>query len=207
MPATNPASSGALSRLAVTLQLSPGERAYLLELADKREPAQPQVIGTMDAPAAVNAIDAPACVLDRLWRARAWNAAAADLFIGWLDLEVSGGDRSLLRYMFLSPAARALVVDWPDRARRLLAEFRLEQGRRLDDPEMTALVADLSQRNDFFHAAWEEQGVIAREGGARAFFHPLRGPMSFEQVTFVLSSRPEFKLVILVPAASGGEEG
>jgi transcriptional regulator with XRE-family HTH domain len=201
-------SPGALSRLAVTLQLSPAERAYLFELAGKRDPVLPQPTSAMDAPAAViaavNAIDAPAYVLDRLWRARAWNAAAADLFTGWLDLEASGGDRSLLRYMFLSPAARVLVVDWQDRARRLLAEFRLEQGRRLDDPEMIALVADLSQRNDFFRTAWEEQGVVAREGGPRAFCHPLHGPMSFEQVTFGLSSRPEFKLVILVPAASGG---
>jgi len=27
------------------------------------------------------------------------------------------------------------------------------------------LVASLSKRNDFFHVAWEEQGVIASEGG------------------------------------------
>jgi transcriptional regulator with XRE-family HTH domain len=204
-------SPGALARLSATLHLSPAERAYLFDLAGKRDPAVPQSDAGMDAPpalvAAVNAIDTPAYVLDRLWRARVWNVAAAELFTGWLDTQASGGERSLLRYMFLNPVARDLVVDWEDRARRLLAEFRLELGRQLDDPEMTALVADLSQRNAFFRMAWEEQDVIAREGGRRAFSHPIRGPVSFEQVTFSLSSRPEFKLVILAPAASEIEEG
>lgn len=197
-------SPAALARLSTTLQLSPAERAYLFELAGRRDPSPPRTTGTMDAPAAVvaavNAVNAPAYVLDRLWRARAWNVAAAELFIGWLDPEAPS-ERSLLRYMFLSPAAPALVVDWQDRARRLLAEFRLEQGRYLDDPEVSALIADLSQRNEFFRVAWEEQDVTAREGGLRAFSHPVQGPISFEQVTFGLSSRPEFKLVILVPAA------
>jgi hypothetical protein len=154
----------------------------------------------------VNAVGTPAYLLDRLWRARAWNLPAAALFIGWLDTEDPDKDRSLLRYMFLNPAARALVVDWKDRARRLLAEFRLERSRHLNDPETAALVAELSQRDELFRTAWEEQGVTAREGGHRAFSHPVDGPVSFEQVTFNLSSRPEFKLVILVPAGSGHEE-
>ena len=198
-------SPGALARLGTVLHLSPAERAYLFELAGKRDPAAPHADGSMDASpalvAAVNAVAAPAYLLDRLWRARAWNPAAADLFTGWLDAAAPGDDRSLLRYMFLSPMARVLVTDWEDRARRLLAEFRLEQGRHLDDPEMTALVAELRGRSPLARAAWEEQAVVEREGGLRTFSHPKLGPLRFEQVAFNLSSRPEFKLVILVEAA------
>jgi transcriptional regulator with XRE-family HTH domain len=197
-------SPAALARLCATLQLSPAERAYLFELAGKRDPAMPPSAGTMDAPpalvAAVNAVGSPAYLLDRLWRARAWNQAAAELFTGWLDGDAPGDDRNLLRYMFLNPAARALVVDWRDRARRLLAEFRLEQGRHLDDAEMTALVAELRRQSPLFRTAWEEQIVIEREGGVHTFTHPTQGPLKFEQVAFNLSSRPEFKLVILVEA-------
>ncbi len=201
-------SPGALARLGAALHLSPAERAYLFELAGKRDPALPVSDGAMDAPpalvAAVNAVASPAYLLDRLWRARAWNPAAAALFTGWLDSDAAGDDRSLLRYMFLNPIARALVVDWEDRARRLLAEFRLEQGRHLDDPEMTALVAELRDRSPLVRAAWEEQAVVGREGGMRAFNHPAMGPLAFEQVAFNLSSRPEFKLVILVEPAPPG---
>jgi hypothetical protein len=116
---------------------------------------------------------------------------------------MAGDDRSLLRYMFLNPAARALVVDWEDRARRILAEFRLEQGRHLDDPEMAELVAELRGRSSLFRAAWDEQAVVGLEGGLRTFTHPMLGALAFEQVAFNLSSRPELKLVILVrPAGS-----
>jgi transcriptional regulator with XRE-family HTH domain len=192
----------ALARLCTTLHLSPAERAYVFELAGKRDPALPPSAGTMDAPsalvAAVAAVTAPAYVLDRMWRARAWNPAAAELFVGWLDGDGWQNDRNLLRYMFLDPVARTLVVNWEERARRLLAEFRLEQGRHLDDTEMNALIADLTQRNDFFRTAWDEQIVVGREGGIRTFTHPARGLLCFEQVTFNLSSRPEFKLVMLV---------
>jgi transcriptional regulator with XRE-family HTH domain len=195
-------SPGALARLCTTLQLSPAERAYLFELAGKRDPAVASPDRAMDASpaliAAVNAVAAPAYLLDRLGRARAWNAAAADLFTGWLATGDGRDDRNLLRYMFLNPAARALVVDWKDRARRLLAEFRLEQGRYLDDPEMNALIAELAEGSDFFRAAWDEQIVTGRVGGLRTFTHPARGLLSFEQVTLELSSRPEFKLVMLV---------
>jgi transcriptional regulator with XRE-family HTH domain len=192
----------ALARLCATLHLSPAERAYLFELAGKRDPALPSSAGAMDAPpalvAAAAAVTAPAYVLDRMWRARAWNSAAADLFVGWLDGDVTQDDRNLMRYMFLNPAARSLVVDWEERARRLLAEFRLDHGRHLDDAEMNVLIAELRGQSAFFRAAWDQQTVVGREGGLRTFTHPVRGLLCFEQVTFNLSSRPEFKLVMLV---------
>jgi transcriptional regulator with XRE-family HTH domain len=195
----------ALARLCGTLHLSPAERAYLFELAGKRDPALPALAGAMDAPpalvAAVNAIAAPAYLLDRTWCARAWNDAAADLFVGWLDDEAE--DRNILRYMFLNSRARKLVQGWEERARRLLAEFRLDQGRLLNDPDMNALIADLRRQSPFFAAAWDDHIVVGREGGLRTFSHPTRGLLYFEQVTFNLSSRPELKLVMLV--ARGAE--
>ena len=198
-------SPAALARLCATLHLSPAERAYLFELAGKRDPALPEADGAMDAPpalvAAVNAIVGPAYLLDRMWRARAWNGAAADLFVGWLDDAAT--NRNILRYMFLEPQARKLARGWEERARRLLAEFRLDQGRHLNDPEMAALVADLKRRSRFFAAAWDEQIVVGREGGPRSFSHPTRGLLYFEQLTFNLAIRPEFKLVILVAPGAG----
>ena len=63
--------------------------------------------------ATVAAIATPAYVLDRQWNALAWNAPAATLFSGWLDGE---HDRNLLRFTFMSAAARTLIVDWETRA-------------------------------------------------------------------------------------------
>ena len=199
-------SPAALARLSETFHLSPAERAYFFDLAGKRDPAHPTADGTADVPAAlatvVDAIGLPTYVLDRLWRARAWNAAAAELFVGWLD---GGADRNLLRYMFLASQAQALVQDWEDRARRLLAEFRLDFGHHLDDTEMNALVDELRRDSPFFRAAWEDHIVIGREGGLRRFLHPARGLLCYDQVTFNLSSRPEFKLVTLVAIPDGSQ--
>lgn len=106
------ASADALARIAVALQLSRAERAYLFELAAQRDPAEPDPAAA-DTPAmllkTVQLVSAPAYVLDRQFTALAWNEPAADLFVGWLDGE---HDRNLLRYTFLSPEARSLIVDW-----------------------------------------------------------------------------------------------
>jgi hypothetical protein len=171
----------------------------------------------MDAPPglvrAVDAVTVPAYLLDRQWRARAWNRPAAELFVGWLDDAPAVADRNLLRYMFASDAARRLVVDWEERALRLAAEFRLDHARHLDDPGMNALVADLRRDSPFFAQAWDRQAVTGREGGARTFSHPVRGLLCLEQITFDLAGRPEFKFVMLVDgektggSAPEGDEG
>jgi hypothetical protein len=67
---------------------------------------------------------------------------------------------------------------------------------------MQALVDDLRRRSRVFAAAWDEHAVLSREGGARAFHHPNDGTLTFRQATFTFTPRPDFKLVILTPAAA-----
>ncbi len=191
----------ALSRLAQTLHLSPAERAYLFELAEKRDPRLPDADASAVAPpaliASVQSMAVPAYVLDRSYTAVAWNDAAADLFVGWLDED---SDRNLLRYIFLNPAAKKLIGDWEDRSHRVQAEFRADVSRTLDDPAIAALIADLRRRSVLFDAAWQRQAVTVREGGLRRFTHPRHGKRSYEQLTFAYAPRPEFKLTMLMPA-------
>lgn len=199
-------SAVAFARLARVLRLSPAERGYLFELAGKRDPDGPASDDAMDAPpaiaAALGAITAPAYVLDRVWNARAWNSAASRLFVGWLDDPMSKnlGSKNLLRYVFLAPAARSLICDWEDRARRVVAEFRADAGARLDDPWLGGLVRELAQQSALFAESWDEHAVVAREGGERTFRHPEDGFLKYRQIGFNLASQPSFKLVMLVPA-------
>ena len=198
------ASPQALAGLAQALRLTPAERGYLFELAGKRDPADPEPPGAdgMDAPPAladaVAAIAVPAYVLDRTWTARAWNRAAAQLFVGWLD---RSPDKNLLRYIFLSKTARRVLPDWELRARRVLAEFRADSSRHLDDPLLAALVDGLRRASPLFARAWAEHDVVERAGGARSFDHPRRGRLFYEQLSFTLASRPDFTLVMLMPRA------
>jgi transcriptional regulator with XRE-family HTH domain len=198
------ASPPALSALARALQLTPAERAYLFELADRRDPTLSSRAGEegMDVPPAlaraIAAIDGPAYLLDSLWNARAWNRPAAALFVGWLD---GTSDRNLLRYVFLSPVARKIIPDWQARARRVLAEFRADSSRHLEDAELQALVEDLRGRSALFAQCWTEHAVVDRTGGERIFDHPREGRLSYQQIAFALANRPDFKLVMLVPEA------
>jgi transcriptional regulator with XRE-family HTH domain len=190
------ASPHALARLAEALHLAPAERAYLFELAAKRDPTAPAPSGA-DLPEPIlalpNRMTIPAYLLDGAWTARSWNAMATELFVGWLD---GDHDRNLLRFLFLSDEARRLIADWEDRARRVVAEFRADLSRRLKDPKMQALVDALTNESPDFRRFWSEQAVLGREGGERRFNLPSR---RFYQSTLTLSSHPEAKLVTLTP--------
>ena len=192
-------STAALARLANALRLGRAERAYLFELAGRRDPDQgadsPEELPPAVA-ACIEAIGTPAYVLDQSWTARSWNSAAARLFIGWLDRP---GHHNLLRFIFLEPSARSLICDFGDRARRVVAEFRADASLHLNDPAIRLLVSDLTRSSPDFARCWAEHAVLAREGGERTFNHPAEGLLSYEQVTFALVGRPHFKLTILVP--------
>jgi transcriptional regulator with XRE-family HTH domain len=195
------ASPEALARLAVALALTPAERAYLFGLAGRRDPEAPPSEAISEAPqslrALVEAAAYPAYGLDRLWNACCWNPAAERLFEGWLG---EGAQKNLLRYAFTVPSARTLLPDWEARALRLLAEFRADYGRALDDPAMRELVEGLRAESALFARAWDGQAVVAREGGARVFMHPSDGRLTFAQHTFSPAERPDYKLVALLPA-------
>jgi transcriptional regulator with XRE-family HTH domain len=199
-------SVAALSRLADALQLSAAERASLFDLAGKKDPrAMPDHVDAL-SPALLalpGLLSAPAYLLDHTWTARAWNDAAATLFVGWLDADAA--DRNLLRYVFLHPAARELIVDWDTRARRLAAEFRADFHRRPADGDMQALVEQLCRDSALFAQCWDKQDVLHREGGERRFRHPVRGELGFVQTTLLVALQMEIKLVCLAaePRASG----
>jgi transcriptional regulator with XRE-family HTH domain len=200
------ASAEALARIATALQMSRAERAYLFELAAQRDPDEPARSGG-DLPAtlttAVQLIDSPAYVLDRQWDALVWNAHAAHLFAGWLDGEADGTTRNLLRFTFTSPAARALIVDWETRARRLAAEFRADAIRHLNDAPTRALIDSLSAASEAFAHYWASQDVGEREGGVREFMHPRDGHLVYQQITLKPAHREDLKLVLLVRESTG----
>jgi hypothetical protein len=160
----------------------------------------------------VRVIRTPTYVLDRYWNAIEWNAAAAELFRDWLGAP-SGRQRraaaaarageppNLLRYVFLHPRSKSFLLDWEDRARSLVAEFRADTPRLRDDPQRSALIEELSQASREFATAWRSQRVRSRDGGRRAF-RAVRGRVQhFEQHILRVVSRPDLRITVLVPTA------
>jgi transcriptional regulator with XRE-family HTH domain len=194
-------SGAVLARLAQLFALSASERAFLFKLAGKQDalgPA-PEPASIPDAlRAAVKAVSTPAYVLDRHYEPLAWNNAAARHFSTWLRPRVR--PPTLLEYMFLDPAAQDFVVDWPLRARRMVAEFRADASDYLESADLQSRLAQLRERSPEFHRLWGMQDVAEREGGVRGFNHPKQGLVRYEQVNLRLAQRRDIKLVILVAA-------
>lgn len=192
-------SPASLARIARGLGFSTAERAYLFQLAGRHDPEagreMPVIDGLEIVQRSLDGMVYPAYVLDRCWSACAWNGAARHLFTGWLD---EGSDRNQLRYLFLNPTAKSLIADWEIRARRVLAEFRADSSRHLDDPALRSLIAELTNQSGFFAQAWDSQSVLGRDGGERRFNHTTDGELRFDQMTFTLARNPDLKLVMLV---------
>ncbi|MYN12944.1 helix-turn-helix domain-containing protein [Pusillimonas sp. TS35] len=198
-------SPGVWARLASVLSLSRAERQYLFELAECADPehggerATPLPAHLADC---VHSITAPAYILDRCWNIMARNAPLLRLFDGWPDRDATP---NLLRYIFLDPAARSLVVDWEERASRVVAEFRADAGVHADEPDVQAVLNELLLSSSVFAHWWARHSVVDREGGLRAFNHPQDGVLRYQQITFRLATRPDCKLVMLLqPSESSG---
>ena len=188
-----------LAAIARGLRLSRAERGYLFELAARADPAPPSAdkADPQQLRGLVDAIRTPAYVLDRHWDAVVWNKAAAELFALWLGARAP--DRNLLRFVFLQPAARRFILNWNDRAQRLVAEYRADTAAWRDDPVRKALVQELGDASAEFAAAWKSQQVLSRDGGRRSLAHPRRGRVEYDQFTLRVAQRPDLKLTVLVP--------
>lgn len=191
------------ARLASALKLDRAGRTYLFELAECADPDRgPEDPADVHQPAAlqacVDAIHAAAYVLDRCWDIRVFNGALDALFDRWPSTAPAP---NLLDYIFLNPAARHLVVDWEERARRVVAEFRADAGAHLDEPDVRAVLTRLSQGSEAFRHWWVMHTVVEREGGRRVFTHPQAGQLHFRQMNFRLATQPDLKLVMLLADA------
>ncbi len=99
----------------------------------------------------VDAVAAPAYVLDRHWNAVAWSLGAEALLSGWLG-KSAAAHPNLLRYVFLDPGAQRFIIDWAARAERLVAE--------------------LYRGSVVFEHTWSANRVVAREGAGAASIFP-----------------------------------
>ncbi|GGF76711.1 transcriptional regulator [Azorhizobium oxalatiphilum] len=195
-------SAPAVGRLARAFGLSPAERAYLFDLAGKEDPDPPAAA----APETLNpllrlieAVPFPAYLLDGGWDAIGWNAPASALFRGWLDIAPDTGRPNLLRFIFATQAAPALIPDHEARARRVLAEFRADTSRHMSEPALAALVAELRDTSPLFARLWDGQAVLGREGGLRTFLDADGAVLRFDQLTLAPLPGGRARLVVLTP--------
>ncbi|GAA2688265.1 Helix-turn-helix domain-containing protein [Actinosynnema pretiosum] len=189
------ASGPVLDVLARVLRMDDDARAYLFALAgprparggDRRE-AHPWLRRLLEDLAGT-----PAVVLGRRSDVLAWNGPAAALFTDFGRFPVR--ERNFVRLVFLDPELRAQYADWPHWARQGVAQLRMEAVRDPADPELAALVAELSARDADFRRWWGAQHVAARQSGTKVIRHPLVGELALDWAALTCAADPDQQLI------------
>jgi transcriptional regulator with XRE-family HTH domain len=202
-------SNEVLDAVARVLRLDPAEHEHLRDLARpgragrtaSRAPAasrvRPGVRLMLDAMR-----DVPAFVLGRRMDVLAWN----DLCGALQDFR-AGTVPNMVRAVFRSPGARTLYPDWAAVAAETVAYLRLDAGRHPDDPQLAALVGELSVHSEDFRRLWADHLVKEKTHGVKRISHPVAGELELAYETMALPGDPDQTVVVYTaPAGSPSAE-
>ncbi|MEU8822454.1 helix-turn-helix transcriptional regulator [Streptomyces sp. NPDC048636] len=191
------ASDQVLDALASVLRLDRHERGHLFQLAGQplaEAPEEPEPLAPEAAAVPLLLQPHPAYIIGGTYDVLSHNQAAAALFPHLID--AAERPPNFLRWVFLEPAARDVLVDWELEARGLLARLRTLAGRHPGDPRYTRLIDELKTASPEVRAWWPRYDVQARHGGRKRLRHPERGVVTYAYTAFHLAERSEQTLVI-----------
>ncbi|AEW99142.1 DNA-binding protein (plasmid) [Streptantibioticus cattleyicolor NRRL 8057 = DSM 46488] len=192
-------SAEVLDAIARALRLSGAERAHLFHLTNpaqhrKKTPARPQQV----RPALRQLLDSlegvPAYVMGRRADVLAWNRMASAVFGDWGALPPR--DRNWARLVFLRPGFRDIFLEWETKAYDVVSFLRMDAGCHPDDPQLSALVGELSVKSEDFRRLWATHDVKEKGHGVKRLRHPLVGDLTLSFETFRLPDDPDQALIL-----------
>ncbi|MFE2142961.1 helix-turn-helix transcriptional regulator [Streptomyces sp. NPDC059456] len=184
-------SAEVLDAIARALRLDGTETAHLTHLASPRlrrprrqphrqEQVRPELRTLLDAMDGV-----PAYLLGRRQDVLGWNRLAAAVFGDFGALPPQ--ERNLVRMVFQDPAAAELYEEWDCLACRVVSSLRMYAGEHPDDEQLSALVGELSVKNEEFRRLWAAHTLADNKThGVKRLRHPLVGELSLSFETLVL---------------------
>lgn len=193
------ASVPVLDELTRVLRLNDDQRSYLFELAGKPSsrrqltslrtvsPQLRRLLGQMP--------EAAALVLGNGMEILAWNRLAAALITDFGQIPEL--ERNYVRVVFTDPAMRTLYPDWADVARKAVTNLHMDLARYPNDPRLTELVRELSDRDADFKVWWHGQVVESKGKGTKRFHHPVAGELTLDWDTLVSDASPDQHVIVL----------
>lgn len=181
---TRNVSEEVLDAVAGALRLSDDERAYLRNLARpartarRRPPARTERVRPSLRRLLEAAEGVPAYVVGRRCEVLAWNRMACALFTDFGALPPA--ERNWARLIFLNEEIQALFDDWTAKAKDTVAFLRLRAGEYPEDPELTALVGELSVKSEHFRRWWADHNVKNKRSCRQVLHHPLVGRIELD---------------------------
>lgn len=164
-------SDSVVDALAHVLCLTDDAREHLYRLrgtAASTAPAKRTDGGALSArmTALVEAVSPnPAYVLDRLSNMIAANAEGLALYDGFAALAPE--QRNTCRYLMTDSRAPQIFVEWEELARGAVAHLRAANADDLQNPQLQALVTELSAQSPLFAEWWSEHIVQRRRASIK----------------------------------------
>jgi transcriptional regulator with XRE-family HTH domain len=191
-------SAEVLDAIAGALRLSQAEHAHLMHLAKPKQHKKKPVGRTQQVRGPLRQLldtldGVPAYIAGRRSDVLAWNRMAAAVFGDWAGLPVQ--ERNWARMVFLKPEYRELFVEWDQKAADIVAYLRMDAGCHPDDPQLAALVGELSLKSEEFRRLWATHDVKEKGHGVKRLRHPLVGDLTLSFESFRLADDPNQNLI------------
>ncbi|MEV0903974.1 helix-turn-helix transcriptional regulator [Streptomyces hokutonensis] len=197
---TGGVSDAVLDAIARVLRLDETEHAYLRTVARPHRGKKDRTPTPRVRPGVQALLDGmdrmPAFVLGPRMDVLAWNTLA-DALSGFSAMPVAV--RNIPRHVFLDPASRDLYPDWAAVAAQAVANLRVTSGREGDDPELNALVGELSLRSEDFRRLWADHEVKECAYGVKRVRHPVAGLLTLPYETLAVPGESAQTLVVYTP--------
>lgn len=148
--------------------------------------------------------EVPAYILGPRLDVLAWNDLSRALVADFAALPPK--ERNMARLVFLDDRSRQLYPDWEHVARTVVGNLRLSAGTHPNDPELAALVGELSLRSGEFRTWWAAHDVKARTFGMKSFQHPEVGLVTLHFNSFRLADDPNRVLITYAAEPGSGAE-
>ncbi|QCX78786.1 anaerobic benzoate catabolism transcriptional regulator [Streptomyces sp. YIM 121038] len=192
-------SAEVLDAIARALRLTSAEHAHLTHLAKPAAHKRKRVAPTQTLrPAVQQLLDAmdtvPAYVSGRRSDILGWNRMATAVFGDWGALPRE--QRNWARLVFLDPGVRELFADtWDQKTSDMVSFLRMDAGCYPNDPQLSALVGELSVKSDTFRRLWAAHDVREKGHGVKQLRHPLVGRLTLSYETMRLTDDTEQSLI------------
>ncbi|BBX85305.1 putative DNA-binding protein [Mycolicibacterium aubagnense] len=192
-----------LDAIGQTLALSLADHSYLLSLAGF-SPGGAQLMPDSGEPPdhLLRLLEAfgtsPAFAIDFDWEITAWNRAYAQLYPEVRT--VARADRNLLWLVFTDPSIRQLMPDWEVESRRFVSEYRMQNGARLEEPEVSRLLDRLRTESREFDRVWNDHTIEGFQTRIRRFDHRVIGEIELEYHRLTPADLPDLNIVVYTPA-------
>ncbi|MET9386997.1 helix-turn-helix transcriptional regulator [Streptomyces sp. NPDC002928] len=208
------ASDSVLDSLAQALRLDDTERTHLYDLARaanatparaRRRPARPTVRPSVQR--IVEGLpELPAFVQNNRFDVLVANPLARALYSEmYADTACQA---NTARFVFLSPAARRLYIDWEHVAEAGVGALRVEAGKNPYDRELSNLIGELSTRSDTFRVMWGAHDVHVYQSGRKRFRHPVVGDLDLEYERMELPGDTGLAIAVYsAPPGTAAEDG